>query len=110
MRENTHEHNEQKRFTSRSFVRVINEHFCSKEEKQIEFNDEINSVMLRILHSEAMNGGSISTEEALVCVCVSTGGYLAASRCQTGSQPCLWRDPLRYDYRLPRPHSPGQLK
>lgn len=46
------------------------EHFCSKTEKEIEFNDKINCVMLRTLHSEAMNESPLSVEERQVCVFV----------------------------------------
>ena len=73
------------------------------------FNDKINCVMLRTLLSEAMNESPISTEDRQVCVSVCVCGY----RSLFGVKPvpnwlatfCLWRDPLRYDYQLPRPHS-----
>lgn len=59
-----------------------------------------------------MNGSPISTEDRRVCVCLcaTTGAYLASSRCQTGSQPCICGKIWRYDYGLPRPHSKAQGK
>lgn len=41
MRENRHKHRKQKCLISIVFVQVVNEHFCSKTEKEIEFNDKI---------------------------------------------------------------------
>lgn len=44
------------------------ERFSSKMEKEIEFNDKINHVILRTLHLEAMNESPISMEDRQVCV------------------------------------------
>lgn len=75
----------------------MNEHFSSGTESETEFNDKINSVILRRLRSRAMNESPISMGATQVCVFArapvharaTTGVYLASSRCQTGSQPCV---------------------
>ena len=55
-----------------------------------ELNSEIDGVMLRTLHSEAVNESPILRGKVVcVCVCADTGVSLASRRCQTGSQPCV---------------------
>ena len=83
-------------------------HFHSNTEKDIVFNDEINGVMLRKLHSEAMNESPIPT--VCVFVCAATGVYLASSRCQTGSQPCICGRSVKIWLPTPKAPQSGQLK
>ena len=83
------------------------QHFSSGIQKELEFNDKL-SVIQRALHTEAMNESPIPHTSLCVCVCVCV--RLQESIWRTAvpnwlSTLGLWRDPLRYDYWLPRPHS-----
>ena len=68
------------------------------------FNDEINGVMLRKLHSEAMNESPIPTVCVFVCVQLQESIWLQAGA-KLARNLVSVEDPLRYDYRLPRPRS-----
>lgn len=77
---------------------------CGKKTaKGTELNNKIDGVMLRTLHSEAMNESPILRGK-VGCLCVCVCRYRSLS----GVTPvpnwlttlCLWRDPLRYDYQL----------
>lgn len=102
-RQHTQKGNQEKLCT---FICAIGKcRYVSTTEKEIRFNEKITGVMLRRLHTEAMNESPLS-RGLCIYVCATTRRLFGLQLLPNWlTVLCLWTDPLRYDYHLPRPCS-----